>query len=247
MDIEVRKASYQDVQAMRELYRHEAHCQIMHDSFIPRGLSDPYLILLNGRLAGYGAIGNKYPKDRLTEFFILPACRAFALPLCRELLKVSQATEVEAQTNMPLMLLMLYDCAINITSEVILFDDAFTSNLRCDGVFRQAEPDEASSIFPHFSEPVGNWVIEANGTVVATGGFFSHYNPPYGDIYMEVAESARRQGYGSYLVQELKRVCYDAGKKPAARCGLTNIASRATLQKAGLLPCARLLAGTVNL
>ena len=141
MDIQVRPAVYRDVESMRELYRQEANCQIVHDSFIARGLSDPYLIFLNERLAGYGAIGNKYPKNRLTEFYTVPQSRPFALPLFRELLTVSGATHVEAQTNMPLMLLMLYDCAINITTEVILFEDAITTNLRCpDGVFRQIKP-----------------------------------------------------------------------------------------------------------
>jgi GNAT superfamily N-acetyltransferase len=35
---------------------------------------------------------------------------------------------------------------------------------------------------------------------------FFHYNPPYGDVYMEVAEPFRRRGLGAYLVQELKRI-----------------------------------------
>jgi GNAT superfamily N-acetyltransferase len=63
---------------------------------------------------------------------------------------------------------------------------------------------------------------------------------------MEVAEPFRRRGLGSYLVQELKRVCYEAGKRPAARCNPTNEASRSTLQKAGFLPCGRLLTGKVR-
>lgn len=102
------------------------------------------------------------------------------------------------------------------------------------------------SIFAHSDEPVGDWVTEADGAIVATGGFLCHYNPPYGDIYMEVAESARRRGYGSYMVQELKRVCYEAGKTPAARCNATNDISRRTLERAGMLPCARLLTGNVS-
>ena len=64
---------------------------------------------------------------------------------------------------------------------------------------------------------------------------------------MEVAEPVRLQGFGSYIVQELKRVCYEAGKKPAARCNPDNVGSRRTLEKAGFLPCGRLLAGEVNL
>ena len=60
---------------------------------------------------------------------------------------------------------------------------------------------------------------------------------------MEVDEPRRRRGVGSYLVQELKRISYEMGRIPAARCNTSNIGSRATLQKAGLFPCARLLSG----
>ena len=88
-------------------------------------------------------------------------------------------------------------------------------------------------------------MIESDGIAVATGGALFHYNPPYGDLFMEVHESYRRHGFGSYLVQELKRICYEMGKTPAARCNVSNAASRKTLQKAGMLPCCRLLVGEV--
>lgn len=202
---------------------------------------------MEGRTAGYGAVLNKYDKGRLTEFYTLPHARGIALPMFRELLAASQATHIEAQTNSPLMLLMLYDCAKNISDEKILFQDVFVTHLACpNGVFRRAMPEETVSVFSHQREPVGDWVVEADGAVVATGGFYCHYNPPYGDLFMEVTESARRRGFGSYLVQELKRVCYEAGKKPAARCDPANVASRRTLQKADFLPCARLLVGEVG-
>ncbi len=247
MNIQVHRVEYKEVEAMRELYRQEANCQIRRDSALSRGLADPYMIVVEGRRAGYGAVLNRYDVGRLTEFYTLPHVRSSALPLFRELLAVSQATEIEAQTNIPWMLTMLYDCATDIAQESILFQDAFVTQLACpDGVFRRATPEDAGAIFPHHHEPVGEWIIEAKGAAVATGGFLCHYNPPYGDVFMEVWEPARRQGFGSYLVQEVKRVCYEAGKKPAARCNPTNVASRRTLQKAGFLPCGRLLVGKVG-
>ena len=92
-------------------------------------------------------------------------------------------------------------------------------------------------------EPDGEWVLEVDGTVVARGGILFHYNRPYGDIYMEVQEPLRLRGYGSFLAQELKRVCYELGNIPCARCNLRNVASRKTLQKAGFVPCANILSG----
>jgi GNAT superfamily N-acetyltransferase len=71
---------------------------------------------------------------------------------------------------------------------------------------RRLTPAEREHAFGHTSEPVGDWGVEVGGAVVGTGGFFLPYNPPYGDLYMEVAPDLRRRGYGSYLIQELTRV-----------------------------------------
>jgi GNAT superfamily N-acetyltransferase len=139
------------------------------------------------------------------------------------------------------MLLMLYDFATDIRCENYLFHDAVTTHLPCPrGVFRHSRPGDEPP------DKDADWLIEADGAIVASGGFLCHYNPPYGDVYMSVAEPFRRQGFGSYIVQEVKRVCYEAGKKPAARCNGDNVASRRTLERAGLVPCARLLVGQVK-
>ena len=232
MRIEARAAEYKDIADLRGLYRLEAGCQIVHDSFPGRGLSDPYLILADGRLAGYGAVSNKYGKGRLHEFHTLPWARRVALAMFRELLAVSGATHIEAQSNLPLMLAMLYDCGKAIKSEKILFADGGLTQLPCPG--------------GEFRDGGDEWVIESEGAKVASGGVLYHYNPPFGDIYMAVEESHRRRGFGGYIVQELKRVCYEAGKQPAARCDVANVASRRTVEKAGMQVCGRLLVGRVN-
>jgi GNAT superfamily N-acetyltransferase len=247
VNTEVTRVDVNDIMPLRELHRHEMHCQIVHDSFPRRGFSDAYLLRAGDRIAGYGLVANRHDPDTVDEFYVIPAYRAAALPMFRQLLEVSQATHIRAQSNDRLMLLMLHDCAVNITPANVLFADAFTTHLTCPaGVLRPATPEDANRTFEHKHEPAGDWIIESDGVVVATGGALFHYNPPYGDLYMEVHESHRRRGYGSYLIQELKRICYEMGKLPAARCSVTNTASRKTLEKAGLLPCGHILLGEVR-
>src|SRR5262245_21950059 len=249
MPIDVTPAPAEQIRPLRDLYRREMNRQVVRDSWHGRGWTDSYLLWQGGRVVGYGLVGGAPadPRDVIVEFYVLPADRAAALPLFRRLAEVSRARRVEAQTNDILLTLMLYDCAARVESETVLFHDAVTTNLAVPGAtFRRATEAEAGRIFPHKAEPVGDWVIEAGGGVVATGGMLFHYNVPYGDIHMEVAEPSRRKGYGSYLVQELKRTCYEVGRVPAARCEASNAASRATLQKAGLLPCARILRGEIS-
>jgi GNAT superfamily N-acetyltransferase len=221
-------------------------CQIVHDSFSRRGLSDPYVLTVDGRVAGYGSVSNKYDKGAVDEFYLVPGRRADALPLFREFLAASQATQIRAQSNDRLLLLMLYDCAREIASDTILFEDAAITELPCpEGSMRKVTASDGEQIREQKLDADAEWMIESGGVAVATGGALFHYNPPYGDIYMAVAESHRRRGYGAYLVQELKRICYEIGKVPAARCNVSNTASRRTLQKAGFLPCARVLMGKI--
>ena len=89
------------------------------------------------------------------------------------------------------------------------------------------------------------WVLEIQGEVVAWGGYLTHYNPPYADLYMETAKDHRRKGYASFFLQELKKATREAGYIPAARCSPDNPASGRTLEKAGLMVCGKLLVGEV--
>jgi GNAT superfamily N-acetyltransferase len=246
--LDVAPVPLNEVLSLRELYRREMNCQIVHDSLPGRGFGELYLMHAGGRVAGYGFVMGYHdePRDMIQEFYVLPADRGHALPLFRRLAEASGARRVEAQTNDILLTLMLYDCATAITSDRVLFHDALATSLAVPGaVFRAVMADDKPRIFEHKVEPAGEWLIEHGGAIVATGGVARHYNPPYGDLFMEVDEPCRRRGYGSYLIQELKRACYEMGRVPAARCDVKNAASRATLQKAGLLPCARILSGVL--
>jgi GNAT superfamily N-acetyltransferase len=243
---EVAGVELEAILAMRDEYRREMDCQIVHDSWHERGLTRSYLLRVDGETVGYGSVGGapSEPKDMVKEFFVRSHSRRAALPLFRQLAKTSGARRVEAQTNDLLLSLMLYDCAVDVSSDRILFADAaLTVYAPPDVELRQIADAERGRVFGHTAEPVGDWGLERGGEIVATGGILRHYNPPYGDIYIEVAASHRRQGLGSYLVQELKRICYESGVIPGARCDQDNISSRLTLQRAGLLPCARIVRG----
>jgi ribosomal protein S18 acetylase RimI-like enzyme len=171
--------------------------------------------------------------------------RSRAFDLFETLLAESGAVGIEVQSNDPLITVMLHTYAHQIESESILFHDRLTTSHRPEGVtFRKATPEDVARFLPH--QEGADYVIAYNGEIAGSGGILFHYNRPYGDIYMEVAEPFRRRGLGSYLVQELKRVCYETLNVPGARCNQKNIASRKTLQKAGFVPCRQILSGSVR-
>ncbi len=246
--IEAVKSPLDAILTMREEYRREMNCQIVHDSWHARGFTTTWLLRMDGRTVGYGSVGGapRDAKDTLKEFFVLPPFRGDARPLFRELVAASGARTVETQTNDSLLLLMTYDHAVEIASETILFADGISTHLDAPSpraTLRRLTEAEQERAFEHTVEPVGEWGVELDGEIVATGGLAFHYNPPYGDIYMEVAPTHRMKGVGSWLVQELKRVCHQMGHIPAARCNQANVGSRRTLERAGMVPCARILKG----
>lgn len=238
-----------DVLPWRDMYRLEMNCQIIHDSIHSRrGWTQEYLLFASGARVGYGsvAIGGPWQgKPTLYEFYVLPHHRSHAFELFHTLLTASRPAMINVQTNDPLITVMLHTFAHDVTTEAIIFHDKLTTALSPAGAtFRCATPAEVADVPADHLKWYG--VVEVDGAVAATGGILFHYNRPYGDIYMDVAESFRRRGLGAFLVQELKRVCYEGGNVPAARCNPANVASRRTLQKAGFVPCGNILNGSIS-
>jgi GNAT superfamily N-acetyltransferase len=238
-EIEARRVALEEVAPLREEYRRGARCQIVHDSILPRGLADPYLLVLDGEVAGYAGVWTEHFPDRILEFFALPRYRARAAELVRTIADLAGARELEAQSNLYDGRSLIEGCSVAVWTEKHLFEAAAETGIeRSDLTFRRrVEGDQG---------PEGPWVIEKDGRIVGGGGWLTHYNPPYADVYMEVSEGAQRQGIGAYLVQELRRACTRAGYTSAARCDPSNEGSRRALERGGFRLCGELLVGRLN-
>jgi len=251
MPVESRRVEFHDIEKFRDIYRQEMGCQIIHDSIHSRpGWSHEYLLTDSGTRLGYGSIAVGGPWQEtptVYEFFVLPEHRSRLFALFEALLGSSQATMIETQSNDVLLTVMLHTFACDVSSESILFHDKLTtSNPARGAVFRQSTADDAAQVTQQQLDAEAQWLVAVGGVIAAAGDILFHYNRPYGDIYMKVAEPFRRLGLGTYLVQELKRVCYEGGSIPAARCNPKNLASRRTLQKAGFVPCGHILKGRIS-
>src|SRR5437016_2660650 len=103
MHIQVRQAEFQDIQAMRDIYRQEMSCQIIHDSIHARpGWTREYLFVAAGANIGYGSVAVSGPwkeKPTVYEYFVMPQYRSRLFDLFIELLTSSGATMIETQSN----------------------------------------------------------------------------------------------------------------------------------------------------
>jgi GNAT superfamily N-acetyltransferase len=251
MSLQVHRVELREVERLRDIYRHEMSCQVIHDSIHARpGWTHEYAMTDGGATVGYGSVAVAGPwqgKPTVYEFFLLPQHRQRLFDAFTALLAASGATEVETQSNDVLLTSMLHAFAPTVASESILFHDKVTTaHSLPDADVRRATPEDAGLMAEQKLDAEAGWLVAVDGVVAGAGDILYHYNRPYGDIYMAVAESFRRCGLGTYLVQELKRICYEGGSVPAARCSPTNVASRKTLQRAGFVPCGHILTGRVS-
>jgi GNAT superfamily N-acetyltransferase len=236
---------------LRERYRAEMGCQILYDQIhVREGWTEMFALNVEGDLAGFGTKAVAGPwseRPTIIEFFVAPEQRSHVFRLFDALLAQTGARHIETQSNGTLLAHMLHALSRDVVSESILFEDRFTTDLPATGAtVRRVTPEAAIHAAIERRSGGGEWQLMVNGAAVGQGGILFHYNRPYGDIHMEVAEPFRRRGLGAYFVQELKRACRVLGAIPAARCNPDNLASRHTLQKAGFVPCGHRLAGSIT-
>lgn len=244
MKFVIKKCELSEILPFRELFLNEANFEIRYNACHERGFTDSYSIRSGEQMIGYGAVMGQEVNDRdtLFEFYVIPAYRSLSSDIFSDLLDASDVRFIECQSNDFFLSRFLYEFGENINSNVVLFEDSHHPRLAVNGaVFRRIK--ESDIIFEHTVESVGKYVLEINDVVVATGGFMTHYNPPFADLYMEVHPEYRMRGYGSFLLQEVKRVCYASGRVPAARTRIGYHQSRRTLEKAGLRVCGFMLIG----
>jgi len=237
------------IQAWREMYRHEMNCQIIHDSIHGRaGWTVEYALMRGEAVAGYGSVAMAGPwkgKATIYEFYVASTERRHAFDFFEAFCAASGARWLEVQSNSTLLNAMLFAYGQNVGTEAILFRDELTTGFAAPAgaVFRKTSVEDAAAVSKFGLDEGAAWGVEVDGMLVAAGDILYHYNRPYGDVYMKVAEGFRKRGIGAFLVQELKRVCREGGCIPGARCNPKTIASRKTCQKAGFVPFGHILDG----
>ncbi|MEM8897640.1 MAG: GNAT family N-acetyltransferase [Bacteroidota bacterium] len=235
MNVSLAKVDPKEILGLRALYLQKLNAQSRYHACHERGWADEYGFFDSGQMVGYGSIKGfeeLTDRDTIFEFFLLPAYRSVSKKVFTELKLISKATHAEAQSNDGFMSRMLYEFGKPVNTDVVLFQESRQTTIqKKDVVFRRRR--ERDEVLGDKNEPAGDFVLEKEGRIIGSGGFLFHYNPPFADVFMKVVPECRNRGYGRYLVQEIKKECYLAGRVPAARCNLSNKTSRACLEAAG--------------
>jgi GNAT superfamily N-acetyltransferase len=243
MEISVSKAPLTELRTLRSEFLAENNIEFCLDKCHLYGWADTYLFTVDGVIAGYGSVWGKddrNDRDSIFEFYLKPLYRAQSSTFFAEFISTSGVKYIESQTNDKFLAPMLFEFAEKIFAESILFEEGFQSSIELSG----AELVSKGVNDPKHSDQ--QFILKYNGEEVASGGLMLNYNFPYADIYYGVDEKHRRKGFGTLIVQELKKEAYNLGRVPAARCNVNNTASKRTMMKAGLKICGWRLVGTIK-
>ncbi|MES1219740.1 MAG: GNAT family N-acetyltransferase, partial [Bacteroidota bacterium] len=220
MEIKVTKIDLKEIQPFRVLFLHENNFQFTYDKCHRYGWADTYTFTLDDVKIGYGSVWGKEKRedrDSIFEFYIIPPYIGLANKFFKEFHRVSGTSFIECQSNDLLLTSMLYEYAQNISAEAILFEDHFQTNFLLPEIIFQKRVSE-----DNYRDDDRQYMLKLNDEIVATGGLMLNYNIPYADIYYEVNEKYRQRGFGTFIVQKLKKEAYQMGRVPAARCNINN-------------------------
>lgn len=216
-----------------------------------------YLILNDGETIGYCFISSK---KVLLQFHVLPEKAYLAEDAFAYLVSHGLIEKALVLTRDPLCLALCMDWQKDVSVRCHLFADGVDLPAPPPGsagtAFRHAVAADIPAIraacgdFHDFLDYTLEDSIEREeifvlleGSDILASGVISGRNAlhPYVDIGMCVSEAHRRRGIGTYIVTKLRDYCHRMGWVPGASCQSTNIASKRTLEKAGMINRDRVL------
>jgi hypothetical protein len=171
MAITAQRCELESILALRDMYRLEMSCQIIHDSIHSRaGWTQEYSLKIDGATVGYGSVAVAGPwtqSQALYEFFVEQPHRSKIFELFGALRAACNAPRMETQSNDLLTTAMFHTYAKNMMSESILFEDVAITSFAPDGAtFRAAGDEDGLDI--SVQQLPWHGVVEVGGSVAAT-------------------------------------------------------------------------------
>jgi RimJ/RimL family protein N-acetyltransferase len=208
---------------------------------------------------GYYAI---HDGQLLTQFFIQPSHVKYAQTLFSQVIEEHHLKSHFVPTCDELFLGLALDQDYTIAKQAYFFQDSHleieeNESLK-DDRFAPATLDDIQLI-----QQVCGVFIDQHEQRIMNGELFTYYRGSellglgvmekskmfqgQASIGMFTNEAYRKQGIGRNMIIQLKKWCYNHGIRPVCGCWYYNVASKRTLESAGMMTRTRLLKITISL
>ena len=216
-----------------------------------------YAVFHLDEICGYFCVS---PKGTLLQFYVTEAYLNVAQEIFSEMLSGEYIEKALVLTRDRVALSVTLECMREVAVDSYVFEEGEhlpTISIEFEDIsFRKATLRDVPAIreacgdfhdFLHYtlegSIASGDiFVLLSGGVVLGTGVIGAKdFQPPYVDIGMCVNEAYRNRKVGSYIISLLRQECHRQGWISGASCKRENIASKKTLEKAGLISKDRIL------
>lgn len=253
MDFYLKKCKQADVEILIQKYIHTLSSPI--DSFLEEHIFESvfYTISFRAEAIGYYAIyGNQY----LTQFYVERSYCHKSQEVFSKVLSDHAIQSILVPTCDELFLSLALDYDYKIEKQAYLFQDKKVEipreKLFRDGEFSVADYHDITKItkvchdfIDKLDERIASREIftYTNGEILLGIGIIekSKLQDRYASIGIFTNKLYRKQGIGRTVIYLLKRWCYDSNLVPICGCWYYNVASKQTLESAGMISISRLL------
>lgn len=212
------------------------------------GNSKCYEIIKENIMVGHFSVNSE---KTLVQFHILDKYFRFAPEIFQYIIKSDHVENAAVCTMESSYLSLCLDNQNSISVESYLFHDC--EKVECklkdftELMFRFAKESDLKLIIDkcglpfegYYEEMIKNnqlFVLYNRDAFLGIGEFrISKTHSQFADIGMIVVEEYRKKGIGTYIITKLKEHCYKNNVTAIASCDSTNIASKRTLEKSGLI------------
>ena len=210
---------------------------------------------------GYACIGEN---KKLIQFYIRPEHLGQGPEIFNDFLKEFEVRSGIVGTNNPVFLSLALHFAQTLSVHTYLFREHLETNDEVkDGYLRKCTSEELDTAVEFYHYSIGapeEWLSGYLGDLIGRGELFilekrgiiigacevrkSKSAPAFADIGMVVSRDYRKQGYGSFLLNQAKSIAKSWGKTPICSCEKDNIGSLKSILNCGFFSNYQLVAIT---
>jgi len=230
------------------------------------GHTQHWQINVQNEAAGFFAIN---AKNMLLNYFLKEKHLPLSQKIFQQILAKQVVKEAVVSTNHPIMMGICIDLAKEIKPHAYLIEDVQRKTINApylegitDPVFKNAHGVDFQAAVKFCIDTINPpkdwleiyyqrlinrqelylWQDEATQTIIGVSeARKSETQPGMADVGMIVGKDFRKQGVGTYLLNQAKEQCYRQQLKPICSCEKDNIGSLKAIQKVGFVTKHRLV------